>query len=519
MRVAVYCRVSTDKEDQVHSFESQQRYFQDYIARQDGWRLHRIYADEGITGTSTKKRKAFQAMMEDAREGCFSLILTKEISRFARNTLDSIYYTRKLKGWGVGVLFVNDNLNTLREDSELILAIKATMAQEESRSTSSRVKWGQTRRMEQGVVFGRSLLGYDVAGGAMQVNPEGARLVRLIFHKCAVERKGVAVIARELEQEGYRTQTGNRHWQSSVVLKILRNEKYCGDLVQKKTITPDFLTHHKQQNRGEEPLVICREHHTPIVTPAVWQAAQRELARKSPRRRLDGGGHGNKYTLSGKIRCGSCGKPFVVRRRYRKDGSSYRVWRCGTAARGRGAEGECGVGFQLREDVCLHLIAQCLSTVVLDAEALYQRVAHAVEGAFQQKDGADRLARRQRLAELEELEGKRLALLDAYLGGVVTQTEFLAGKARYEGRIGTLKEQLSQCPHCTGEALAVLGQAKGYIHRLCAGALDADGALGLLVHALTVYPDRTLTVQLEHCPQLWRFRAGEKRAHGQVHHG
>ena len=193
IKVASYCRVSTDKDDQANSFESQQRYFRAYIDRQPEWELYQIYADEGITGTSTKKRAAFNQMIADARMGKFERILTKEVSRFSRNILDTIAYTRELKALGVGVLFLNDGISTLEPDAELRLSIMGSIAQEESRKTSSRVKWGQTRRMEQGVVFGRSLLGYDVKDGRLTVNPEGAELVRLIFHKYGVEKKGTTV--------------------------------------------------------------------------------------------------------------------------------------------------------------------------------------------------------------------------------------------------------------------------------------------------------------------------------------
>ena len=252
IKVASYCRVSTDHEDQANSFAAQQRYFKEYIHRQPDWELYGIYADEGITGTSTKKRAQFNRMIHDAYSGKFQLILTKEVSRFSRNILDTISYTRELKALGVGVLFVNDGINTLEPDAELRLSIMASIAQEESRKTSSRVKWGQTRQMERGVVFGRSMLGYDVKNGAMTVNPEGAELVKLIFQKYGVERKGTSIIARELREAGYRTYTGNTKWSSSQIVKILKNEKYVGDLVQKKTYTPDYLTHEKKYNHGQE---------------------------------------------------------------------------------------------------------------------------------------------------------------------------------------------------------------------------------------------------------------------------
>ena len=190
MRVAAYCRVSTDHQDQANSLKSQQNYFHEYISKNPLWTLAEVYVDEGITGTSTKKRADFNRMITDAGKHQFDLIITKEISRFARNTLDSIFYTRKLKDLGIGVIFMNDNINTLDPDAELRLTIMSSIAQEESRKTSDRVKWGQKRRMEQGVVFGRSMLGYDVKDGHMSINEDGAKIVRLIFHKFVNEKKG-----------------------------------------------------------------------------------------------------------------------------------------------------------------------------------------------------------------------------------------------------------------------------------------------------------------------------------------
>ena len=325
-RVAAYCRVSTDSEDQANSFESQQRYFRQYIEHHPDWKLYEVFADEGITGTSTKKRKEFNRMIACAKNGEMDLIITKEISRFARNTLDSIYFTRELKKYGVGVFFMNDNINTLDGDAELRLAIMSSIAQEESRRTSERVKWGQKRRMEQGVVFGRDMLGYDVRGGKMYVNEEGAAIVRLIFHKFVREGKGTQVIARELSNAGIRPMRV-KEWHNTVILKILRNEKYCGDLVQKKTYTPDFLTHEKKYNRGQEEFVIIRDHHAPIISRELFEKANQMLDEKafSQKGRSK---YSSRYLFSGKIRCGCCGKGYAARYKKRKDGSLYQAWRC-----------------------------------------------------------------------------------------------------------------------------------------------------------------------------------------------
>ena len=202
LQVAAYCRVSTDKEDQANSFEAQQRYFREYIQRQPDWELQGIYADEGFSGTSTNKRVEFNKMLHAAELGQIDLIVTKEVSRFTRNTVDALQITRELRRRGVGVLFLNDSLDTRTNDGELRLTIMSSFAQDESRRTSERSKWGQMRSMEKGVVFGGSLLGYDVIGGKMTVNPEGAEVVRLIFHKYLQERKGCSTIARELREAG-----------------------------------------------------------------------------------------------------------------------------------------------------------------------------------------------------------------------------------------------------------------------------------------------------------------------------
>jgi len=317
IKVAGYCRVSTDKQDQINSFSSQQRYFREYIQRNSEWELYDIYADEGVTGTNTRKRTQFNRMMHDAHQKCFDMIITKEVSRFSRNILDTIAYTRELKSLGIGVIFMNDGLNTLAPDAELRLSIMGSIAQEESRKTSERVKWGQMRQMEQGVVFGHSMLGYDVSHGKLHVNQEGADIVKKIFYQYGIMKKGTTVIARELREAGIKTPTGNPIWRESYLMKILKNEKYVGDLVQKKTITPDYLTHAKKYNHGEEDFIMIRNHHEPIITRELWDLVQDRIA--SCRRTKSSNSHSGQYLLSGKIVCGECGASFVLRTKTRKD--------------------------------------------------------------------------------------------------------------------------------------------------------------------------------------------------------
>ncbi len=476
IRVAAYCRVSTDSADQANSFASQQRFFREYIDRNPQWELAHIYADEGITGTSTRKRKAFNRMLSDARQGAFSLILTKEISRFSRNILDTIRCTRQLRDMGVGVLFLTEKLNSLDPEAELLLTFMGVLAQEESRRTSVRVKWGQTRRMEQGVVFGRSLLGYRVAGGRLAVVPEQAELVRLIFRKYALEGKGTAVIARELRESGCRTASGGTEWHASHIVRILRNEKYVGDLIQKKSITPDYLTHARRANRGQEELVVLHEHHEPIVTRELWNAAQRELQRRS---RGQGSGHGNRYLFSGKIRCGLCGACFVSRVR----GDLHR-WACASAVR---RSGGCTIGKLIRDDDAMEMLRAALESLSLDQEMLVRAVLERLPA----EEGTEKLRRRR-----EVLLRKKEAALDAYCAGDLTREELRRRKDDYDCQIIKLDQRISK-----RQEQPELGSLVGEILREGSEMLYRS-----ILESLTVFPDRHMELRLKGLPHIFCFR-------------
>ena len=236
-RVAAYCRVSTDMEDQLHSLSAQIKYFTEYISNHEDYELIEVYYDEGISGTSTKKRDGFNRMIADCEDGKVDLILTKEVSRFARNTIDTLSYTRKLKSLNVNVLFMNDGIDTRDKDSELRLTIMASLAQEESRKISERVKWGVRRRMENGEVFGAGrFYGYKVVDGKLEIVPEEAEVVKRIFHMYLYENKGTTKIAQELNAEKIPTLNGGL-WGAPTLLGMLKNEKYAGDLTLNGSIT------------------------------------------------------------------------------------------------------------------------------------------------------------------------------------------------------------------------------------------------------------------------------------------
>jgi len=485
IRAAGYCRVSTDREDQNNSFEAQQRYFREYIQRHEGWELHEIYADEGITGTSVKKRARFNDMIRDARQGYFSLIITKEVSRFSRNILDTIAYTRELRNLGVEVIFLADGIRTMEPDAELRLSIMASIAQEESRKTSARVKWGQTRQMERGVVFGHSLLGYTVNNGRIFLEPEGAETVRLIFRKYAEEKKGTGVIARELEEAGIKTGSGNGKWSAGAVLKILKNEKYVGDLIQKKTCTPDYLTHAKKANKGFEEPVILKDHHEPIVDRELWNSVQMEIAERNP----SSVQHSVRYPLSGKIRCGECGAPFISRQKKRKDGTSYQRWGCSGAVRRNG----CDVGRMLRNDTALEMLRSALGSLILEREVFLREIA-----AYRGAEAERAYSRLQGM--LDSITQKRDRALDEYLSGVLTRTELDTLRTRYDEQIRETEKRMMMCD---SEGMAEGSQNRA--EELLYGRTDNRIFWQNLVENMVVYRDGRVSVKLMELDTVWTF--------------
>ena len=446
--VASYCRVSTDKEDQANSFASQQRYFKEYIDRQPDWELYRVYADEGITGTSTKKRVQFNHMISDAKMGKFQIILTKEVSRFSRNILDTIGYTRKLKALGVGVLFMNDGINTLEPDAELRLSIMGSIAQEESRKTSTRVKWGQTRQMERGVVFGRSMLGYDVKDGTLTINPEGAELVRLIFHKYGVEGKGTSVIAREMREAGFLTYTGNSRWNNSHIVKILKNEKYVGDLVQKKTYTPDYPTHQKKYNYGAEEKVCLTDHHEAIIDRDLWNTVQAELARRNRHGQL-GVGHGNRYVFSGKIKCGLCGSSFVSRKKHYQNGIFTKKWCCFTAVQEgtshldpMGNAVGCDIGQLVRDDFAHEVLNTAAGAVLTSHRWAAGQITACTKAEIQRSETTGENNKKKLEYEIQQVKQKKEGILDAFFSKDITKEEMRWMNERYDCQLGDLQAAL-----------------------------------------------------------------------------
>lgn len=509
-RVAAYCRVSTDHEDQANSFESQQRYFRQYIERNPDWELYEIFADEGISGTNTKKRSEFKRMIACAKEGDFDLIITKEISRFARNTLDSIYYTRDLKKHGVGVIFMNDNINTLDGDAELRLAIMSSIAQEESRKTSERVKWGQKRQMEQGVVFGRSMLGYDVKDGKMTVNEDGAKIVRLIFHKFANENKGTHVIARELREAGI-TPMRVKEWSNTVILRVIRNEKYCGDLVQKKTFTPDFLSHEKKYNRGEEEFVIIKDHHEPIVSRELFEKANRILDEKSLTQEGKAK-HSNRYPFSGKIKCGCCGSSYVARYKNRKNGTRYKAWRCyKSATQGSPYTDKAGNPLgcsnpSIRNEDAVHIMYLVTRSLQLEEKKITANLLSVIQSVLSVNTNYSHIEKLKE--QIQSVEDKRTQLIDLCISGAITKQEFITKREACDKEISELRDTISgidQQHLLADQQESVMKEITAAIHEIVSGVEYEDAFYSQILEKMVVQSKDTVDVYLNLLPIKWSY--------------
>lgn len=448
VRVAAYCRVSTDKTDQLNSLSNQQKYFEEYIHSHSDWQLVKIYADEGMSGTSTEKRSSFNQMIADAKDHKIDLILTKEISRFARNTVDTLEYTRQLNEYHVSVFFINNNISSSSQQGEFPLTLYSSMAQDESRVTSERVKWGQKQSMKNGVVFGRDLLGYKVKNGVLFINEEEAPIVRLIFHKFLNEGKGTHVIARELYEAGIHPKRVKK-WSNTVVLRVLRNEKYVGDLLQQKTFTPNFLTHIKKYNHGERETVFLRNHHEPIINRATWEKTQAELKRRSPSKEQKSK-HSNRYWCSGKLICGECGQKFINRTKKLKDGSTYKAWRCSEAA-AHGAAKIDAFGSSIgcnSPSISEKALRACMRYVIhhiqISKNEIVQELSKQIKTVHEMETEHDTAPL---YKKIERLNNKKSCAIDLLLDGTISKEDLKKQTEFYNQEIDSVSRQIAEAEH------------------------------------------------------------------------
>lgn len=334
LRVAAYCRVSTDEERQIDSFENQVEHYEQLIAHDSRYELVKVYSDEGISGCSTRSRKGFRAMIDDCEKGLIDLIITKSISRFARNTQDSLNYTRRLREMGIGIIFEKEGINTMESSGELLLTLFSCFAQEESRSISENTAWGIRSRFRQGIPHLNTevLLGYDKDEyGNLVINEYQADTVRLVY-RLYMEGWPLTQIAGELNRRQLPGVHGEPKWCAVTISRMLRNEKYRGALLMQKTYTANYLTRQHFKNTGQFDQYYIEFHHPAIIDPEEWDAVQQEIERRKVFRETHGlrglsssGGSNGGSAFYAKLFCSDCG--CKMQRIYRK-GVKLPYWQC-----------------------------------------------------------------------------------------------------------------------------------------------------------------------------------------------
>jgi site-specific DNA recombinase len=332
---AAYCRVSTDNEEQLTSYENQLEYYKEKILRNPEWQYAGIFADEGISGTQTNKRIEFNNMIKKCEQGKIDIVLTKSISRFARNTVDCLKYVRLLKSLGIAIIFEKENINTMSAESETLISLLASLAQAESESISGNVKWGKRKGYAQGkaTISFNHLLGYekDKDNNPVIVAAE-AEIVKHVFERYLAGGSLLSIKA-SIEEKGYLTKRGSKNWSTYVIRHMLENEKYVGDVIMQKTYTTDCISKKVKQNNGELPKYWIKNNHPAIIDRVTWNRVQKEKARRNGKRKVadktktELSKYSSKYALSELLICGECGSHYR-RVTWSRNGVKTRLWRC-----------------------------------------------------------------------------------------------------------------------------------------------------------------------------------------------
>lgn len=388
LRVAAYCRVSTDEEDQLNSLETQMQYYTSKIAENPNWTMVGIYADEGISGTRADKRDKFMKLMRDCQKGKVDYILTKSTTRFARNTVDSLTWIRKLRAIGIGVYFEEQNLDSSKVENETLIGFFSVMAQSESESISGNVKWGIHKRMRNGTYAVRfDMLGYRKGDdGQPYIVHEEAEIVRTLFNRF-LDGATMGQLKDFLESQNILTRQGKAEWSSSVIRKMLSNEKYVGDVLYQKTYCVDCISKKVKVNRGEVTRYLISNNHAPIIDRDTFNLVQAELSRRnSKNKKMDSaiterGKYSGKFALSELLICGSCGS-YYRRRAKVANGKTTQYWRC--INRLEHGKKYCKDSAGIEEQMLQETIYRCLSKMLEDSKEVYSLIqsnlAYAVSG-------------------------------------------------------------------------------------------------------------------------------------------
>lgn len=446
LRVAPYARVSTDSEEQLNSYKSQVAYYTELVNKRSDWVLVDMYADEAITGTQVTKREDFQRMINDCMDGKIDMVITKSISRFARNTLDTLKYVRMLKEKSVAVFFEDENINTLTMDGELLLVILSSVAQQEVENISANVKKGLKMKMKRGELVGfQSCLGYDYDPSTkkISINQEEAELVRYIFQRY-VDGMGAYVIAKELTEAGRKTKNGRIEWQDTSILGIIKNEKYKGDLLQGKTFTVDPISKRRLENYGEEDQFYVKNHHEPIVSEEVFERAQAILHRRGENRRRGMKGKRDKYSrkfaFSSMLECAFCKSNFSRRRWHSGTPHEKTVWQCVTSTK-KGKK-LCPHSKGLDEKMIEDAFVESYKLVCRNHTDIIDELIKRMESVFSDQNSQRRLNKL--IGDIQALEQKRCKLIDLCLDEKIDQATYEQKYAELDTSLTALLEEKAQ---------------------------------------------------------------------------
>ena len=424
LRVAAYCRVSTDDEEQLTSYEAQKTYYTDKIMTNKEWTMAGIFADEGITGTSARKRPEFLRMIRQCKQGKIDIVLTKSISRFARNTVDCLNYVRALKELGIAVIFEKENMNTLEIDSEILITMLGAFAQSESESISANVRWGIRQAMKEGkaTIQYKYLYGYRKGDdGKPEIILDRAEVVRKIYD-LFLSGTPVRGIQEYLNASAVPNINGEPKWARSAIDSILTNEKYCGDVLLQKTYIDDCINKKVKKNTGQLPMYLVQNHHEGIISRETFDAAQAELARrsagKSPSKKNAPTGrsrYSSKYALSDRLYCGECGTRYQRCTWRNRDGSKRIVWRCVSRV-------DYGNKY-------------CHNSPTLDEEPLHRAILAAINSAVKDKDSIIYNLKSAMEKELAPVAGQQLSLseIDSQLEQLNTEFSKVLAEASESG--------------------------------------------------------------------------------------
>lgn len=495
-KVAAYCRVSTDSKDQLNSYASQMDYYHQKINANPAWELVKVYADEGITGTSMKKRDDFRRMISDCRKGNIHLILCKSVSRFARNTVDCLDVVRELKSMGIGVQFEKENVHTLKESSEFLLTLFSGFAQAESESLSANVTWGKRKSMRDGIVAFQNLLGYERGeGNAYIIVPEDAKIVVRIY-KEYLAGYSLKRIRDGLEADAIPAPLG-KQWSGQAIKNILTNEKYTGDALLQKTYRVDCISKKVRKNNGELPMYLVKDNHEGIITREMFHMVREEMARRSSKKRVlsktgrtKKGKFSSKYALTERLVCGECGASYRRVTWRERNGNKKIVWRC--LSRLESGTLNCKCSPTIDEKTLHKMLTEAINMLLSNSGEILETITEGIKLAT--IGTADTAKLKKRLNEIRE---ESLRLVDS-----VTDEEMLTQSLKAlntEGqRIREKLRDLEQNQEVQILKNGILARKMAEIQKLPVKLYEYDDTLtAQVIQSVTVTQDKGLIVQFE----------------------